>query len=286
MMAYDSIAFNIITNESLDKLYSFNQLDMFLEYRRTGTTMTKGYGRMFGIELESEKYQIYTDEGNEAAVNKIVASYPGDGPIIIMHTTAGWKYKEWDINKFKILAESLYNKYKAKIFIVGAPSEKLESTYVRNLCGLLSLRDMVALMKKASLYIGADSGPLHLALAADCKILAIFGCTCPAVVGFKETSNYIAIQSPYAGIVNCGFGECPMEVMAKREGRDYEYCTKRLSVDDVWHAAVELLESNEPVREFRKGKNKCEITYKDWEWFTTLLEGENPLDICTYGENL
>src|SRR5438132_784096 len=49
--------------------------------------------------------------------------------------------------------------------------------------GRLSLRELVALMQLADLYLGNDSGPLHLAVCAGLPVLALFGPESPAVYG-------------------------------------------------------------------------------------------------------
>lgn len=284
LMAYDSITYNIMMSEEWDYMYECNQLDYWMEYRRAGTTMAQTYADMFDLHPASWKYQVYLDQSNIENADRAINSYPGDGPIVVMHTTAGWELKEWTKEGFIELSKLLWDKYKARIFVVGAPGESLNSLYVRNLGGMLSLRDIVALYDKADLAISLDSGPLHLAKATNVPILAIFGCTNPAVVGFDEVERYITIQSPYAGVVNCGFPNCkPMED-AKTQGKPYTHCTARLGVDDVWDVAQTLLDSSEPIHEHRKGRNKCKIEFiqEEYEWFTSLIEGTDVEGMCPY----
>lgn len=287
MLAYDAITFNIINHESLDTIYEMNQLDMNFEYRRTGVSMTQGYADMFGLgKLPNEKYIVHLDDHNLATAEKLDVSFPGNGPLIVMHTTAGWSAKETEPSVFASLAELLFNKFKARIYIVGGPNERLESSYVRNIGGLITLRDIIALQKRCSLFIGQDSGPAHLGKCANCKLLVLFGCTNPKVVNFEGVDNYIALQSPYAGIVNCGFGTCIIEEAAKKDGKEYIPCMKRLSVEDVFIAASELLESKSTIQEYRKGRNKCEINYSDWEWRSSVIDANDIPEMCTYGSDL
>jgi heptosyltransferase III len=44
-----------------------------------------------------------------------------------------------------------------------------------NLCGKLSARESAAVMRRASLFIGHDSGPMHLASAVGLSCVAMFG---------------------------------------------------------------------------------------------------------------
>lgn len=288
LMAYDAVTYNILTSEGWDHIYLCNQLDYWMEYRRAGTTMAGTYAAMFGFTPEDTKYKIYLDDGNRKVARDLISEYPGDGPIVVMHTTAGWPLKEWTQDGWKELALRLYNKYNARTFIVGGPNEVLDSMYARNVGGQLSLRDIVALQSECDLFIGCDSGPLHLAKAANdgagCPILGLFSCTNPMVVGFDDVDKYITLQSNYAGVVSCGFPSCPMVEKAKSEGRKFTQCSYMMDVENVWNAATTLLDSDQ-IREHRKGPDKCMIEYKEdeWEWMNTRIDGDDPPGMCQYG---
>jgi ADP-heptose:LPS heptosyltransferase/GT2 family glycosyltransferase/glycosyltransferase involved in cell wall biosynthesis len=289
MLAYDAVTFNIMNTESNDVLYQMNQLDMNFEYRRTGVSMTQGYADMFGFgKLESEKYLVYLDDENRKKALGLDTDFAGIGPLVVMHTTAGWTAKEWEPGKFAELAEILYSKYRARIYVVGGPNEKLESPYVRNVCGKLSLRDIIALQERADLFIGCDSGPMHLAKAANCPMIVLFGCTNPYVVGFDTVSNFVALQSQYAAVINCGFGKCPKQEVANKEGKECSPCTARIPVRLVEEQCDRMLNRTENIREFRKGQSLCSISYSNWEWRTTMITPPDdvPDGMCNYGYDL
>jgi len=285
LMAYDAITYNIIATERWDTVYELNQIDYWMEYRRAGTSMCRTYADMIDIELDNEKCMMYPDDNNKKRVDELIASYPGDGPIIVFHTTTGWELKEWTREGFNRLAEHLWNNYKARILVVGAPNEKLNSIYARDIGGLLTLREIYELCTRASLMVGCDSGPLHIAKAANCPILGLFSCTNPMVFGFQDVDNFIALQSDKAGIVNCGFVTCPMEKMAKDAGKVYKRCALTMDTAYVIKAADDLLTRDSNIQEYRKGVDKCTIEFDHdiWEWKTTRLSGKDPDDMCTYG---
>jgi len=64
-----------------------------------------------------------------------------------------------------------------------------------------SLREMMALLAKASLFIGLDSGPSHLAAALGVPSILLFGAVNPAYRHFPELLKGIILQEPcpYAG---------------------------------------------------------------------------------------
>jgi len=48
-------------------------------------------------------------------------------------------------------------------------------TTATNLCGKTRIGELMALLKKSQLFIGVDSGPMHIAAALKIPILALFG---------------------------------------------------------------------------------------------------------------
>lgn len=283
LMAYDAVTYNILSSEAWDICIELETLSHWMEYRRDGVSLSRHYARMCNIELDDDMYDVYLSEDNYKVAEKFDNAFPGNGPLVILHTTAGWALKEWTKEGFKEIAKRLYDAYGARIYVLGKdPEERLDSTYVRNVGGQLSLRDIVALMKRAKLFIGADSGDLHLAKAAnECAILGLFSSTAVPVVGFNGVKKFIALQSAHTGIVPCAFGKCLMDEEAKKEGKEYMPCNHRMDIDDVWQA-VEKLMGNDPVQEYYKGKNGCRWYFEDSEWRCELLEGEKPSEQCTY----
>lgn len=290
--AYDAVMYNILQTDEWDYFYPCNQLDYWMEYRRAGTTMAQTYADMFDLDTKGAKYDIRLKKEHNDVADELISTIPGNGPVVVVHTTAGWDLKEWTLDGFKEITKRLYDTYSARIFVVGGPDEKLDSQYVKNVGGELTLRGLTALLSKADLFIGGDSGPLHLAKAACAitespAVLGLFGCTNPMVVGFDDIINFIALQSQYAGIINCGFPNCPSEKKAEEAGKKFLHCSAQISVENVWKAVVRLMERGDySVTEYWKGANKCKIHFQDWEWVTTLLEGESPEAMCPYGKDL
>jgi ADP-heptose:LPS heptosyltransferase len=104
--------------------------------------------------------------------------------VIGIHPGGGWTYKLWDVEKFAILADELNRVYNAKLLIFAGDDEhKLQERMislmksppitVRN----LKLRELAALIQRCHLYIGNDTGPMHIAAAVGTQVIAIFGPT-------------------------------------------------------------------------------------------------------------
>ena len=121
----------------------------------------------------SEARQLLLREGINPEVEQLVAMFPG----------ASNEIKMWQPERFAALANYIAETYKARILICGAPSDretqeavasKVSAPVVR-LVGKTDLLQLAAILKYSALYIGNDSGPLHLAVAVGTPTLCILG---------------------------------------------------------------------------------------------------------------
>ena len=93
-------------------------------------------------------------------------------------------FNMWPMAKYKELVERLHNLYPKSYFIfVGSREDLLVSSQIlenipkecySNLCGANSILDSFAILKGCKLAITLDSGPMHLAALAKCRIISIF----------------------------------------------------------------------------------------------------------------
>ena len=100
-----------------------------------------------------------------------------------------------------------------------------------NLCGQLSPRISAALLRKASVFVGHDSGPMHLAAAVGTKCVAIFSARLPPGVWFPHGSgNQILYHQTEC--FNCGLSVCH---------RHLKKCILSISVEEVLRATEKIL---------------------------------------------
>ena len=110
-------------------------------------------------------------------------------PLIAIHPGAGWYSlaRRWPPAYFAQLARMLISQFRATILLVGGPDEvelaekvrwgigKYHSAEVHVVAGQTSIAQSAALFARCDLFIGNDSGPLHLATAAGVPAVGIFG---------------------------------------------------------------------------------------------------------------
>lgn len=102
-----------------------------------------------------------------------------DGPVVI-HPGSGGKHKTWPIERFAAVAKTLRAAGRRVDLIAGEAEVDLwpDMKGCRVVPDLMQLYDTLA---AASLYIGNDSGPTHLAAALGVSTIALFGPTSPTV---------------------------------------------------------------------------------------------------------
>jgi heptosyltransferase III len=112
----------------------------------------------------------------------------GDGPILALGPGANWAPKQWPAERFAQLAERLTGDGAvlagARVALFGAESERLSLHALieavpaekrLDLIGRVDLATLHACLKRANLYVGNDSGLMHIAAAAGVPTLGLFG---------------------------------------------------------------------------------------------------------------
>ena len=124
------------------------------------------------------------------------AGLAAENVLIVMHVSAGNPFRRWPAAHFVELATSLATAHPDhRVLITSGPSEReaagriiadarsvLGTSRANRVlaCGEFSLSELRALLEHASLYVGGDSGPLHIAATTRVPIVGLYGPTLPA----------------------------------------------------------------------------------------------------------
>jgi ADP-heptose:LPS heptosyltransferase len=109
-----------------------------------------------------------------------IAPGGGENPGAIIHI------KRWPAYRFKEVAAHLRKTYQLPVIAVGSMSERKLADDIGadvNLAGATSFHILPAILQRASMMIGNDSGPLYLASAVGVKTVGIYGPSSPKLVG-------------------------------------------------------------------------------------------------------
>ncbi len=126
------------------------------------------------------------------------AGVHGDHRLIVMHVSAGNPFRRWPVGSFAAVAAGLAGRDPARrVVITSGPSDREAADRViaeaqtllghdrgRVLdCGEFSLPELRALVDRAAVYIGGDSGPMHVAATSHVPIVSLVRSDVAGAVG-------------------------------------------------------------------------------------------------------
>ena len=123
-----------------------------------------------------------------AAVRQRVAGLlagAGERPAVL-YVGSTWPSRQWFPDATAALCERLRTRGLG-VVLVGGPGDVAFAEAVQdagagplvNLVGRTSLRDVIAVMERAAVAVGPDTGPMHIATAVGAPVVAFFGATSP-----------------------------------------------------------------------------------------------------------
>lgn len=120
----------------------------------------------------------------------------GIGDFAILNPGAGWGAKRWPAERYGGVARKLADQGVGAILNYGPGEEDLVRAAEAAGGGAAkpmscTITELIALTRRARLFIGGDTGPLHLAAALRVPVVAIFGPTDPARNGPYGTRSVV-----------------------------------------------------------------------------------------------
>jgi ADP-heptose:LPS heptosyltransferase len=172
------------------------------------------------------------------------------GPILAVSVGTKVQSKDWGRENWRALLARLAESAPGYgLALMGAPEEAEASDFaaegwrgvaqagpVVNLCGRLSPRESAAAFARASVFVGHDSGPMHLAAAVGTPCVAIFAARNLPRVWFPYGPGHRVIYHAVE-CAGCGLETCVVE--RKR-------CLTSITVEEVLHQVRQALAN--PVR--------------------------------------
>ena len=147
-----------------------------------------------GIETKFLRPELPVSKEDEEYISKFISKNANPSlPIIIIHpgTSKFGSFKQWPTLNYTLLADMILEKYEANIiFTWGSNEFGAIKEIVKNMkhkavpaCETNSIKQLIQLIKRSSLFIGGDTGPLHSASIMDIPVVGIYGPKDPAIYG-------------------------------------------------------------------------------------------------------
>jgi lipopolysaccharide heptosyltransferase II len=182
------------------------------------------------------------------------AGLAGHAPLVAVHPGASKEPRAWHPERFADLGRRLAGRCAARVILLGSAGERgllerIAGGIPRERVFLptpgLSMKTTGALIERCHLFVGNDSGPMHVAAALGVPTVAIFGPGAPkrtAPIAARGRVVAISKDYPCSPCRQDFFRECP----ASPAGRPF--CLEEIGIEEVERAALGLLEGRrEPV---------------------------------------
>jgi len=148
-----------------------------------------------GEDLTYEPPVFPREPATEAWADRFCSSI-GFRPLAMVNPGAGWAAKCWPAESYGAVARGLEERGMAVAVNYGPEEEGLAQSVRETSGGVAhpvdcSLTQLIALTRRASLFVGGDTGPMHLAAALGVPVVALFGPTRPERNGPYATHSAV-----------------------------------------------------------------------------------------------
>jgi len=193
-----------------------------------------------GIQVGSKSPQLRLTPEEEKSADQLLdqLGVQRSQPMVILQPGARYWFKAWPPERFAELADRLTSQYGCQVLIGGSHQDIDLAQQIRQMAkntpiimaGRTSIKQFAAIAQKSALFVGSDSGAMHVATAVGTPVVALFGPSNPAEWGPRGG----VIEVIYKGLDcrTCFHPTC-------RRGE--QNCMKLIAVDEVMSASGRLM---------------------------------------------
>lgn len=159
---------------------------------------------------------------------------------IALFMTAGSRRREWDTTHFKEVIGNILRSEDCQFVLMGSGNEAeakaldikkyFSGDEVLNLTGKTTLRETYAVLKLCDVYLGGDTGPMHMAVAAGLKGVVL---SCHPITGILNHDNSPARFGPWNDNQMTVLRPKPMPGCEDGCNHNEAHCINNISVSDV-----------------------------------------------------
>lgn len=161
-------------------------------------------------------------------------------PLVCLHPGARWWFKSWPSERFAALADLVQNGTAAQALFLGSEQDRdvgsriaeCMTTPHRTLIGRTGLKELAAVLERATLMISNDNGPMHMAAVLGVPVIGLFGPSDPAIWGPWGEVHQVF----YKGLDcrACFHPDC---------FRGEQNCMRQIMLDEVWKVVRNRLDA-------------------------------------------
>lgn len=202
-----------------------------------------------GIDATDSHLELWPSDVSAASVSEALSRVVrGRNALVAIAPGANLGRRRWPDSEFAAVARRLIKHQRLGVVIIGGPGDAdlggrivsaVGAREIENLTGSLSLDQTASVLRQCQLFIGNDSGPMHIAAAMGVPCVEI---SCHPKDGAALAANSPLRFSPW-GVRNLvlqpehAISPCTNSCVKK-----YAHCITQITADEVYVSACNLLE--------------------------------------------
>jgi ADP-heptose:LPS heptosyltransferase len=194
-----------------------------------------------GVAIQDRSIYFSYDDADVRCVESFLPpAFTRGSFVVCINSGGGWYTKRWGLDRFAALADHLVAEYNALIVLPWGPGQLPEAEEIRKkmtgeafIPPATTLRQLGALLKRCTIVVSNDSGPMHIAAAVGTPVLGIYGPTDPLLQG-PYGDKHVVVRNEGLDCLGCNLTSCPIG----------HPCMLGLSVETVLQGVRQLLAKN------------------------------------------
>jgi heptosyltransferase-3 len=188
-------------------------------------------------------FDLPIGEAARARVDALLATpgFESGRPLVALCPGSAQPAKRWPIERYGEVGAQLIQRHGASLVVVGGPQEAAiaetlstwwpKARWLNAAAERLTTLSMAELLRRCAIYVGNDTGPMHVAAAVGTRCVAVFGAQYPARCWHPYGEGHVVLRRR-PPCRNCFLTEC-IEFQSR--------CITETSVDDVQAACDRVL---------------------------------------------
>ena len=130
-------------------------------------------------------------------LSELAGMAPGSYAVLVPGTV--WDTKHWTVQGFAEIAKEIHGRYGLKSLVIGSSGQASMAAAIAkgsggsaiSIAGKTALRELAVIFQDCAVCVSVDTGPMHLAVAAGARVVALFGPTAPWRTGPYGTGHKV-----------------------------------------------------------------------------------------------
>jgi lipopolysaccharide heptosyltransferase II len=155
--------------------------------------------RAAGCGREPVEFRFHVTDEDRAQVDALV---PAGEKFAVLLPATNWETKRWPVERFAGMVGEIDKRFGLKSVVAGAKDAAELAPQIGahfDVTGRTKLRQLVALLERASLVVANDSGPMHIAAALGRPLVCVYGPTSEIRTGpYRRNDSVVRVAMPCA----------------------------------------------------------------------------------------